>query len=217
MFITRAAVLTRRAGFCAAWTPEALHTHCERSIFILFTCNVGGYCRWAVSNELPLTVFTVLPWRSCRTLAPSCHVVTRGTGAVAWMNAARSKASLWTVWCHTNSTGWLGLGLSEASACPQLAWPTLITVLAMTTRRTLSLAFSSHVIAGHSWWTGALLLTAGSVRPWAAFYTQRRTERLEKLWLYVTTHVAALLPVILLNLCEFSFKLLKWWQVFACS
>lgn len=49
-------------------------------------------------------------------------------------------------------------------------WTVLITVLSMTTGRAFPLALSSHMITRHSWWTGALLLTASSVSTWSAFF-----------------------------------------------
>lgn len=46
---------------------------------------------------------------------------------------------------------------------------TLIAVLPMNTWRAFSLALSGHVVTRHSWGTGTLPLTAGSISAWLAF------------------------------------------------
>lgn len=61
----------------------------------------------------------------------------------------------------------------------RLSWvdpPTLIAVLSVTTQRAFSLAFSSHMVTGNSFWTGTLLLTAGSISTRVTFYRQNRKE-----------------------------------------
>lgn len=54
---------------------------------------------------------------------------------------------------------------------------TLVAVLSMTTQWAFSLAFSSYMVAGNSFWTGTLLLTACSISTRVTFWRQSRKRR----------------------------------------
>lgn len=97
-------------------------------------------------GALRTQVLAVFPGGPCRTLALPGGRVTRGTRTVTGLAAAAPEPPL--------------------RAC-------LITVVATTTGGAFPLALSGHVMAGHTWGTGALLLTARTVGARVAFLAAR--------------------------------------------
>lgn len=128
----------------------------------------------------------MLSWCPSWTLALSRHLVTGGACAITRMDASGSKPSLWTVWSGFRQERLLsqhGTTKAEHKAAAKgkervscVDPPTLITVLSVTSQRAFSLAFPGHMVAGNSFWTGALLLTADSISTRVTFYRRRRKE-----------------------------------------
>lgn len=106
VFVTHAAILTNRAGICAAGSPQSLGTHCKRDSHFHQLHHVKCVRLFILKTRSALTVLTALSWRARWTLAPSRHVVTCGAAAVTRTDAAGSKASRWTVWHGTHRRAW---------------------------------------------------------------------------------------------------------------
>lgn len=141
---------------CCAYSVLSCRKICLHSQFSQCFPDVPGghlHCPVTLSHGAPVQL---QGWTQPVPNLPSGQSDTGNTGGIC-LNTAEQN---WSKWALKN----------------EKAPHTLITVLPVTTRRALSLALPSHMITGNSWRAGALLLTAGSISTWVAFWRRSRTE-----------------------------------------
>lgn len=74
VFITHASVLTNWAGFCAAWTPETLRTHCKKDWYSHFNHRYLEKCEWLLCAQPYKTICLYSQFSQCFPDVPPGHL-----------------------------------------------------------------------------------------------------------------------------------------------